>query len=98
MPEYVATTFNITIFDSYKVSKFKFGKLLKQIEKDNPYCLVPKERWRFSMKMEWTTNNFLYNIGYERERTKDSDINTPMEWYLQAVYIGVGMLTWLFIK
>ena len=98
MPDYVATTFDICIFDSYKVSKFKFRKILKQIINDNPNCIVPRERCMFSMTMEWATHNFLYNIGYERERTRDVDINVPVAWYYQAAYIACGVLSWLFIK
>lgn len=96
--EYNATENCITIFNSYKIEKRFFEGLLNAIAAANPDCNVPKERSMFSMKMEWTTHNFLYNIHVARSRTKDVDINIPMRWYLRFAYCVCGILSWLFIK
>lgn len=94
---YKATERVVTIYDSYKISKFHFNEVLDEIEKENPQCKVFKERSRFSLCMEWTVHNFLYNINIERQRTKDVDLDTPSdkpEW----LYCICGLLTWLFIR
>ena len=86
----------LTIYDSYKVSKHDFQKTLnsiKAIHGDEPIF----ERCDFSLKMELITHNFLYKLGYKRERTKDADLDIPCdkpEW----VYIILGILVWVFVK
>ena len=54
------------------------------------------ERSIFSLKMEWICHKFLYRVGYERERTKDADLDNPCdrpEWQ----YIICGLLVWVFV-
>jgi len=86
----------LTLYDSYTVSKHDFQNTLNQIKalhKTKPIF----QRSDFSLKMEWTVHNFLYQIGYKRERTKDCDLDLPCdkpEW----IYKVIGIMVWLFIK
>ena len=97
MIEYSLTYDNLYIKDSYKVRKWNMRKTLKDI-RDNaqPGQTIVFERCLTSLKLEWICHNFLYNIGYERERTKDVDLDNPCdqpEWE----YIVCGLLVWLFV-
>ena len=94
MIDYTITDDNLHIPDSHKVSKFKMMGILKQIKKDHPESHV-FDRCLSSLYLEWICHNFLYEIGYERERTKDTDLDNPCdqpEWE----YIVGGMLVWPF--
>lgn len=92
MVEYTISEKNLHIKDSHKVSKFRFMCELKAIRSEHPESKV-WERCLSSLYLEWTVHNFLYEIGYERERTKDADLDNPCdrpEWQ----YIVFGMLVW----
>lgn len=87
---------NIRIVDSYKVSKHRFESVLATYT-DVQAMEVKTHRSLFSLKMEWATHNFLYNLGVKRERTKNVDLDYPCdkpEW----VYCVMGTLIWIFIK
>ena len=87
---------NLHLVDSYQVSKHKFQSTLNSIHALHPKSEV-WERSMFSLRMEWGFHNFLYMIGYKRERTKDADLDYPCdkpEW----IYELLGMLVWIFIK
>lgn len=95
-------TFSVlTIYDSYRVSKHDFDDVLSWIEyqedRDRGWMIFDDES-RIMMKMEWTVHNFLYNIGIERERTKDCDFDYPKKWYYLVGYAIGGVVCWLFIK
>lgn len=95
MPVYHVGFNVVNIVDSYKVRKWNMRKVLKNIKAEN-HITVVFERSLFSLKMEWICHNFLYNIGYERDRTKDVDLDNPCdrpEWQ----YIVCGILVWLFV-
>ena len=86
----------LTILDGWKVSKRDFQRELDGIKK-NEGAIPIFRRSDFSLKMEWAVHNFLYCIGYQRERTKDADLDNPCdkpEW----VYEVLGVLVWLWIK
>ena len=95
---YTVSTNNINIKDSYLVSKKKFKEVLNMIKSENPDCEVFKNRTMKSMIREWATHNFCYNINFERNRTKDVDINYPLQKKVKVLYNIVGVLVWLFIK
>ena len=86
----------LTIYNSWKVHKCQMRPVLEQIKKE---CTVATEVWKrsfFSMKMEWICHNFLYSVGYEKDRTRDVDLDNPCdrpEWQ----YIICGILFWLFV-
>lgn len=68
--------------------------ILRGSYKDNAVLL---NRSNCSLKYEWITHNFLYKIGYKRERTKDCDLDFPCdkcEW----IYIAIGFLVQMFVK
>lgn len=93
---YRATPDCVTIYDSYEVHKWQMRRALKGIRDAEPECRVFEHRSLFSMKMEWIAHNFLYLIGYERERTKDVDLDYPCD-HPEWEYIIAGLLTWLFV-
>lgn len=87
---------NIHIVDSYNVSKHRFESVLATYTYEQA-VEVKAHRSLFSLKMEWATHNFLYNLGVKRDRTKDCDLNFPCdqpEW----LYCIIGTLVWIFIK
>ena len=86
----------LTLYDSYTVPKADFQKTLNQIKSIHGKMPI-FQRTDKSLKREWAVHNFLYRVGYERERTKDCDLDLPCdkpEW----VYIVLGLLVWPFIK
>ena len=92
MVDYTITDNCLTIKDSHKVSKFKFCGILKQIRSEHPMSDVWK-RSIFSLSMEWTCHSFLYEIGYERERTGTVDLDYPCD-HPEWMYILCGILVW----
>lgn len=97
MRAYEITPNNIRIPDSYEVSKHGFDAILDYLKLRHPDCEVWK-RSRWSLKAELACHNFLYRIGYKRERTKDTDINHPLPWYVEGAYIVAGAVVWVFIR
>lgn len=94
MIDYTIADDNLHLVDSHKVSKFVFGKTLRKIRKDNPNSDVWK-RCICSLCLEWTVHNFLYMVGYQRERTGSADLDYPCdrpEWQ----YIVAGLIMWPF--
>ena len=87
---------NIHIIDSYAVPKKRFGRELSRIHLAHPDCNV-FQRSTLSLEHEWATHNFCYLIGFQRERTKDVDLNVPMKWYIEWLYFIVGALVWPWI-
>ena len=86
----------LTLYDSYTVSKSNFQKTLNQIKALHGNMPI-FQRTDKSLKYEWAVHNFLYMIGYEKERTKDCVLDNPCdkpEW----VYCVLGWLVWIFIK
>lgn len=97
MVEYKLTRNNLHIVDGFRVRKWNMRKELRAIKEKTPSGVtIVFRRSMFSLKMEWITHNFLYGIGYKRERTGCPDLNNPCErpeWQ----YIIVGLLTWIFV-
>lgn len=96
MPEYTVGPANINIVDSYKVRKWHMRSVLKNIKRDHGDETNVFERSMFSLKMEWICHNFLYNIGYQRERTKDVDLDNPSD-HPEWMYIVCGILVWILV-
>ena len=96
MPIYRITEDCLTVYDSYKVRKWNMRPVLRKIKQDTIKPTNVFARSMFSLKMEWICHNFLYNIGYERERTKDTDFDNPCdrpEWQ----YCLCGILAWIVV-
>lgn len=86
----------LTLYDSYAVSKKDFQKTLDDIRKIEGGDKKIFERTDKSLKREWACHNFAYMLGYERDRTKDCDLDNPCdrpEW----IYKLVGFFVWIFI-
>lgn len=96
MPDFCVSMKCVTIFDSYKVRKWNMRKVLRGIKEGSKDQTKVFERSLFSLKMEWICHNFLYFIGYERDRTRDTDLDNPCdrpEWE----YVICGILVWIFV-
>lgn len=95
-PKYVVDTTSVKIYDSYKVRKWNMRPVLKRIKTENKTETTVFQRSLFSLKMEWICHNFLYNVGYERKRTKDVDLDNPAD-HPEWLYILCGILVWIFV-
>ena len=89
---------NIQIVDSYKCSKYSFNDIINDIKKSNPNHPVTINRSNKSIKKEWATHNFLYNLNIARNRTKDLDINYPLSRIEKIAYGLFGWFAWIFIR
>ncbi len=92
LPQYTINKTCLHITDSHTVGKFKMMSVLKEIRKENPNSDVWK-RCLSSLYLEWICHNFLYMVGYERERTGSADLDNPCdrpEW----IYILCGLIVW----
>lgn len=90
------TEHNVHITDSCTISKKLFEPILKDTKKDYPDSKV----WERSMKSlcaEWAVHNFCYMIGFQKERTKDCDLDNPCD-KPQWLYMILGSLVWPLIK
>lgn len=96
MPEYYVGMSCLTIYDSYKVRKWNMRTVLTRIKEENTLSTTVFQRSIFSMKMEWICHNFLYEIGYKRDHTKDVDLDNPAD-HPEWQYIICGFLVWLFV-
>lgn len=94
MIEYTISENNLHLKDSHKVSKFRFMRELKAIRTANPGSNV-WNRCLSSLYLEWIVHNFLYEIGYERDRTADADLDNPCD-RPEAIYIIFGIIVWPF--
>jgi len=93
---------DITIYDSYLISKKRFdlclGEISRYITENSIDCDVFKERSYLSLKLEWSTHNFLYKLNIKPSQTKDVDLNVPQKWYEKVGYSVCGLFGWIFIK
>lgn len=96
MPRYSVDVKCITIYDSFKVHKWQMRDVLKRIKKEHSMATNVFQRSIFSLKMEWICHNFLYNVGYQRDRTKDVDLDNPAD-HPEWLYILCGFFFWLFV-
>lgn len=93
---YTYTKNTLTILSGYKTRKRDMRPdLVVAREQTNGETSV-FERSIFSLKMEWICHNFLYNIGYKREQTKDVDLDNPAD-HPEWLYILCGLLVWIFV-
>ena len=91
----------LRIVDSYDVKKCDFDIFLDGIKLNEENIGNSSKVWersRFSLKTEWACHNFLYNIGFKRNRTKDVDLNFPQKLYEKIIYPIAGVIFWVFIK
>ena len=96
--EYSLTVSNLHIIDSCQIPGRDFREILTHISDENPESFLFKARSICPMSLEWATHNFLYMIGYQRERTCDVDLDYPQKWYYRIAYPIIGSLVWVFIR
>lgn len=96
--QYHVTPNNIHIYDSWIYNKHGFQSRLELIRREHPECLVFQHRSFWSMKMEWATHNFLFNLGLWQDRTGSVDLNWPQQRYVRTMYVIIGPIAWLFIQ
>jgi|BioPla2DNA2_1021312.scaffolds.fasta_scaffold58768_2 hypothetical protein len=88
MSTYV-TSHNIHIEDSWEINHKQFKSVLLRLKTDD--CLVFK-RWMWSLRSEWACHNVLYKLGLWRSHTKDVDLNYPIKWYVEVLYVIFGTI------
>ena len=96
IPAYYISRNNLHIIESWRVHKWQMRRVLQAIKANAPGATIVFRRSMFSLKMEWICHKFLYGIGYQRERTGDTDLDNPCdrpEWQ----YIICGLLVWIFV-
>lgn len=95
MIDYTLDEHNLHIKDSYKVRRWKMRRELEWVRDNDQTATEVFNRSIFSLKMEWVSHNALYFLGYQRERTKDADLDNPCdhpEWMYKLAGIGVTVL------
>lgn len=93
MVDFYVSSRNILITDGYTINHKMFKDILLRLKSDR--CDVYK-RSMWSLRCEWATHNVLYKMGLYRSHTKDVNLNYPMKWYMEALYIVFGTITYLF--
>lgn len=92
--KYRLTKSCLVIYDSYVISKWDFCEILEHIR----FVEGDINRTNLSLILEWSVHNFLYKIGYKRDRTKDTDFELPLTDIKQIIgYWIFGWFCWLLI-
>lgn len=97
-PDYIITDNNIHLYNSYLTPKKEFVPTLEEIREDYQDNTLVLNRSIQDMKYEWAVNNFLYDLGIEKERIKDTDLEWPRKCGAKLVYNVLGFLIWPWIK
>ena len=87
----------INILNSYEIQKSQFIPILEEIKSKYPEHGV----WNRSMKSlerEWAVHNFLYSIGFKKEKTKDVSLDYPQPWYAKIGYFIFGGISKVLIR
>ena len=88
---------NINIKNSCKISKKSFQNIINEMRSKYVNSVL-QNRLDYSLKMEWAVHNFLYNLGIQKSRTKDVDLNYPQNWREKLLYNVLGPIAWLLIR
>ena len=83
---------DIVFKESYKLSKFKFCKTFKQLRSDYPDNNVLQHRSNLSMALEISTHDVCYWLHIKRDRSKDTDVNYPLETWESWLYWTLGWI------
>ena len=78
MVDYNITDTVLTIYNSHTIGKFHLMNVLKQIKNERPDSYI-WSRCLSSLYLETICHNFLYTIGYQKDRTKDVDLDVPCD-------------------
>ena len=88
----LVSTYNVHIPDSWKCTKKEVKDYLDGARPQYPYCEPLQMRTTASMLREWAAHKAAYLVGFQRERTKDVDLNYPQRWWVRLLYFVVGGL------
>ena len=90
--EYTITANNIHVFDSYKTTNRKIIKgFLETLKVLYPKCTIFR-RSVGSLVREWCGHNLLYEMNFQRARTKDVDLDYPIRWYMEVGYWFLNLI------
>lgn len=77
---------NMIILDSYRIKTLKEQKeILKCLLEYEALYPTDWDRSLYSMELEWTIHNILYDLDYEKERTKSVDLNNDDEFVYRVL-------------
>ena len=88
----------IQLLDSFKLSKRDIKSIIDNIISDYQENDVIKHRTKYSILSEIYVHNFCYKLNLFRERTCSTDINYPINKFVEQIYKIIGPLCWIFIK
>jgi len=89
---------DIHITDSWMLTKDGIFALLTAIRAGGFEDCEVLKRSDTSLCLEWATHKALYKMGFQKERTKDADLDWPQKWYVSLGYWIVGFLVWPFVR
>ena len=81
---------NTKVYDSYKYSNAEIEKAVEEIMKERKRLGLPVTRTKASYVSEWKSHNRLYKIGYQRNRTKDVDLEEEINSTINFLYSIFG--------
>ena len=87
----------ITIYDSYSISKYDITRVLISLRNKFPDNNVIKNRTFKSLQHEWFVHNLCYKLHILRSRTVNVDFEYPIKWYFKVGYKCLGPIAGLLI-
>lgn len=88
----------IQLLDSFKLSKSDIKVIVDNIIRDYKENNVIKHRTKYSILSEIYVHNFCYKLNILRERTRTTDINYPINMFVELIYKIIGPVCGIFIK
>jgi prolyl-tRNA synthetase len=78
------------VYDSYKYTNEEIEQAVREIMATRKAMGLPVTRTFESYVNEWKTHNRLYKIGYQRNRTKDVDLEEEIDSTRNFLYSIFG--------
>jgi hypothetical protein len=82
---------NTKIIDGYKYTNAEIEKTIDEIIVNRKELGLPVTRTKSSYVSEWKTHNRLYKLGYQRNRTKDVDLEENIKTSYNFLYSIFGI-------
>lgn len=82
---------NTKVIDGYKYTNAEIEKAVDEIIATRKSLGLPVTRTRASYISEWKSHNRLYKLGYQRNRTKDVDLEENIKTSYNFLYSIFGM-------
>lgn len=96
--EYVRVSLNehdITIWDSYKIKKYKHMKeIIEWIKSFDKKYLFNKPVWYHIA--EWRAHNLLHSFEYQQNRTRHTNLDGNQNFTHKIAYIVLSLFYWGF--